>query len=116
MTTDSGERGSRRSVGDDCPECHGTRTLDGITDDASAAAWLDCTTCSAIAKEPPVHLLDREPYGERVAVCGVVEHARMAERLNFTIDPDHATCPICERRGGLVTSKRHLWIVEGECQ
>jgi hypothetical protein len=33
-----------------CPECGGTRTLDGITDEASAAAWLDCTTCSAMPK------------------------------------------------------------------
>jgi hypothetical protein len=39
--------------GTPCPECNGTRTLDGITDEASAAAWLDCTTCSAIPREEP---------------------------------------------------------------
>lgn len=43
-------RGERPHARDGCPECHGTRTLAGVTDRASIAAWLDCTTCSAIPK------------------------------------------------------------------
>lgn len=65
------------SVPAKCPECHGTRTLDGITDQASAAAWLDCTTCSAIPKQglgvnefgTPVSMHVCSACGDEFTVC-----------------------------------------------
>jgi len=61
----------------ECPECRGSRTLDGITDEASAAAWLDCTTCSAIPKQrlgvneygTPVSIHVCSSCGDEFTVC-----------------------------------------------
>lgn len=45
-----------------------------------------------------VHLLDAEPEGQRVAVCGVVEHSTAGERLNFTIAFTETECLLCRSR------------------
>lgn len=67
----------------------------GLTE-KGASDWLS-DACEPSVPEGPVHLLDSEPTGHRLAVCGAREHSHAGHRLNFTIDPQDASCTACNQ-------------------